>query len=99
MAFSMAYYQHKTYQLVTRLRGTLASTVFLKSLCIPASRNQDNAPITLMNTDVDKTTTGLQVIHELWASLFEAGIAAWLLERQIGFLYIVPFSITLGKHP
>lgn len=39
----------------------------------------------------------MRLIHELWASILEVGIALWLLERQIMWAFLVPLIITLGK--
>jgi len=98
LAFSTTYYQHKTYQIVTKLRGALVTLVFMHMQQSSTSGLVDNAPVTLMSTDVDVATTGIQGIHELWASPAEIGIAVWLLERQIGVLCIIPLSIALSEY-
>lgn len=56
----------------------------------------DSAAVTLMGTDVERIVDSLTLLHELWASIFEIGIAVWLLERQISFASVVPLVICVG---
>lgn len=58
---------------------------------------KEAAAVTLMSTDVDGIASGIQEMHEIWASILELAVAVYLLERQIGpacFLVVIP---TVGK--
>jgi ATP-binding cassette subfamily C (CFTR/MRP) protein 1 len=95
LAISLTHYQHKTYQLVTRLRGALVSLLYLKTLTSPPQSLTERAPVTLMSVDVDGITSAAPNAHEIWASPVEIGVAVWLLQRQIGVMCVVPLSIVI----
>ena len=76
-------------------RGSLISMIFDKMLKVDVDTLDDSAALTLMSTDVDRITTGLEDFHELWASPIDVEIAAWLLEQQIGWIAVVPIIIAL----
>jgi ABC-type bacteriocin/lantibiotic exporter with double-glycine peptidase domain len=38
---------------------------------------------------------GLRFVHETWASIIQAGFAAWLLHRQVGVAFIVPVGVVV----
>ncbi|EKV04366.1 ABC transporter, putative [Penicillium digitatum PHI26] len=52
---------------------------------------RDSAALTLMSVDVERISSGLQYVHEVWASPIDIGLALWLLERQLG-LAVVAFA-------
>lgn len=50
----------------------------------------------------DKTFCGIEAIcqsfeniHELWAVFIELGIAAWLLQRQLGLAFLSPAAVAI----
>ena len=49
-----------------------------------------------MGTDVERIVEALTLIHELWASVLEVGIAVALLARHISFASLVPLTVCLG---
>jgi hypothetical protein len=51
-----------------------------------------------MGTDVERIASGFRLIHEMWASLIEIGVAIYLLERQVGVACIVPALIVVGLY-
>jgi ATP-binding cassette subfamily C (CFTR/MRP) protein 1 len=81
-------------------RGCLVSRVFSKTLAISATvaAGKGSSTLTLMSTDVERISRGLESLHELWASPIEVGIAIWLLGRQLGVACIVPGVIALGRY-
>lgn len=97
LAISLTYYQHKTYHLVTRLRGALVSILYAKTLTSSSQGLDERPPITLMSVDVDGITSAAPNAHEIWASPTEIGVAVWLLQRQIGIMCVVPLSIVLCR--
>lgn len=64
---------------------------------LEASKAKDSAAVTLMSTDVDGVASGLQKIHDIWASVVELGLGVYLLQRQVGaacFLVLIPTICT-----
>ncbi|KAF1936890.1 hypothetical protein EJ02DRAFT_459161 [Clathrospora elynae] len=84
LAISNANAQHKTYRVITKLRGTLVSLIYTKTLTVSVPTAQKGSAITLMSADVERTATGLRFMHECWASCIDIGLGIYLLERQLG---------------
>jgi len=49
-----------------------------------------------MSTDIDRLTSSMQAMCEVWALLIELAIGIWLLTRQIGWVSVAPLIITFG---
>ncbi|OQD90867.1 hypothetical protein PENANT_c001G04474 [Penicillium antarcticum] len=56
---------------------------------------RDSAALTLMSVDVERIGSGLQYVHEVWASPIDIGLALWLLERQLGLAVVAFASVFL----
>ncbi|KAF1980408.1 P-loop containing nucleoside triphosphate hydrolase protein, partial [Bimuria novae-zelandiae CBS 107.79] len=93
LAISKTYYQHKTYQLVTKVRGVLVSLLYARTLDSAPGSLTDRAPVTLMSVDVDGITNVVPLYNEIWASAVEIGIAVYLLQRQLEVVWVVPFGV------
>lgn len=50
-----------------------------------------------MGTDVERIIGGMQLLHEVWASLLDIAIASWLLEDQLSLAALAPIVVVLGK--
>ncbi|KAL4734230.1 P-loop containing nucleoside triphosphate hydrolase protein [Aspergillus similis] len=95
MAASNALYGYFTFRFTIRLRGGLIALIHRQTVRIRAVDLGENTAITLMGTDVERISSGFRLIHEMWASLIEIGVAIYLLERQVGVACIVPALIVL----
>ncbi|KAF7512373.1 hypothetical protein GJ744_001941 [Endocarpon pusillum] len=84
LALSTANSQHKTYRLITILRGALVSLVHRKTLDTSVVAARASAAVTLMSTDVERIGVGLRLLHEIWASPIDIGVGIYLLTRQLG---------------
>jgi ATP-binding cassette subfamily C (CFTR/MRP) protein 1 len=49
-----------------------------------------------MSADVERITTGLRQIHEVWADLLEIALAIWLLSGQLQLATIAAAAVTMG---
>jgi ATP-binding cassette, subfamily C (CFTR/MRP), member 1 len=54
--------------------------------------------VALMGTDVERIVSGMQKLHEVWASLLDIGIATWLLEKQLSLACIAPIVVVAGMY-
>lgn len=79
------------------IRGVIAATVFNKVNERGITNVDDSAALTLMSSDVERIVTGLNVIHETWANVVEAGIGIYLLERQITHTALIALGVALGR--
>ena len=46
-----------------------------------------------MSTDVERLSESLEVVVDLWANLTQAGIAIFILAKNLGLASIVPVAI------
>ncbi|KAF2427512.1 ABC transporter [Tothia fuscella] len=94
LAFANVKFTQKVFRIITSFRGATCSLIFAKSLLKKAGHS-DLAAVTLMSTDVDRMTMGLQLLVEVWAQLLSVGIGVWLLWRQLGPVAVAPILVTL----
>lgn len=84
IAIANANAQHKTYRVITKLRGTLIYLIYTKTLTVSVPTAQKGSAVTLMSADIERTASGLRFMHECWASCIDIGLGIFLLQRQLG---------------
>ncbi|KAL5362924.1 P-loop containing nucleoside triphosphate hydrolase protein [Aspergillus floccosus] len=87
--------QHKTCRAIVTIRGVLCTVIYSKTLATPSYACNHTTAMTLMSTDMDRIITGLQRIHNLWASLMEMAFCMWLLYRELFLAGITPIVVAL----
>ncbi|KAJ0159330.1 Canalicular multispecific organic anion transporter 1 [Colletotrichum tanaceti] len=101
LAFSIAVYKHKTYRLITMVRGGLISLIYDKTIELDSGALKDGASVTLIGTDCESIAQGLVNVHEIWAAPIDIGLALYLLQREMGVACVAPVVIavlsTLGS--
>ncbi|KAM7219313.1 P-loop containing nucleoside triphosphate hydrolase protein [Rhypophila decipiens] len=95
IAVSRAVYWRQTYRLMARTRSSLISQIYQHTTALQGTAVKDSAAITLMGTDVERIVQSLRLMHEIWASIPEVGIAVWLLARHLGVASVVPVIISI----
>ncbi|KAM7205481.1 P-loop containing nucleoside triphosphate hydrolase protein [Naviculisporaceae sp. PSN 640] len=95
IAVSRAVYWRQTYRLMARTRASLISQIYRQTTALQGTAVKDSAAITLMGTDVERIVQSLRLMHEIWASVPEVGIAVWLLARHLGVASVVPVIISI----
>jgi hypothetical protein len=78
------------------LRGSLVALIYDKTLYLSCDKLHDSAPLTLMSTDIDGLTTGVQNLHDIWADFIQIGVGVYLLERQVGVSCFFVIILTVG---
>lgn len=76
-------------------RAGLVSMIYDKTMMLKAKDLKDAKAITLMGTDMERILNAIKNMHETWASIIQACIAIWLLERQVYVACVVPTLISL----
>ena len=97
LGFSITTYQHKTFRMITMMRGGLISLIYGKTLEVDVSVLSNAAAMTLMTSDIDSIVNGWTNAHEIWASLVDVGIAIYLLESRLGIACIGPVAIAVAS--
>ena len=76
-------------------RSILVSIIYSRTIELSISAVNGAAPLTLMSTDVELVCSGLKNIHETWANFIQAGIALFLLSKQLGPGSAAPVALTV----
>ena len=58
---------------------------------------ESTSPVTLMNADIERISSGLRYIHDFWACTAEIPIALYLLWRQLGIASIAPIVVVVRE--
>lgn len=77
-------------------RGILVPELYIKTLDVSIVAASNSAALVLMSTDVERVMTALPALHEIWVALAQVAIAAWLLQRELGFPFFLPIVLSLG---
>ncbi|GKZ21921.1 hypothetical protein AbraIFM66951_007309 [Aspergillus brasiliensis] len=95
IAISYGLYWYCHHRLRTMVRSILVTETFKAATRARLGSGDDNAALTLMSTDMERIRMGLRFVHETWASLIQAGLAAWLLYRQLGVAFVAPVGVVV----
>ncbi|XRM48571.1 hypothetical protein ABZX51_011487 [Aspergillus tubingensis] len=95
IAISYGLYWYCHHRLRTMVRSILVTETFKAATRARMGSGDDNAALTLMSTDMERIRMGLRFVHETWASLIQAGLAAWLLYRQLGVVFVAPVGVVV----
>ncbi|KAH8422602.1 putative ABC multidrug transporter [Aspergillus melleus] len=96
IAVSYALYWYCHHRLRTMVRSILVTETFVAATRLQLGLGNDSAALTLMSTDMERIRMGLRCVHEAWANMIQAGLAAWMLYRQIGIAFVAPVGVVIG---
>lgn len=94
---SGAAYQHQTDRIIAMVRGSLVTLIFEKTLRMSTSVVADSGAITLMSTDIERISSCLREIHEVYSGLIEIVVALWLLARLLNVAVIASTIFVICK--
>ncbi|KAL2858516.1 hypothetical protein BJY01DRAFT_530 [Aspergillus pseudoustus] len=95
IAVSTGQYEYLVTRLTVLLRGSITPLLFRHTLQLDISDTSAEDSLTLVNTDLEMIGQGIRLLHEVWISSLEIGIAIWLLARQIGLASLVPVGFAI----
>ena len=76
-------------------RSILVTEIFSKAAKARIASCNDNAALTLMSTDIERIRVGFRSLHETWASVIQAALAAWMLYNRLGVVFVAPIGIVI----
>src|SRR5690349_14412500 len=76
-------------------RSILVTEIFLKATKARIGVADDSAALTLMSTDIERIRVGFRSLHETWASMIQAALAAWMLYNRLGVVFVAPIGIVI----
>ncbi|KAI0113106.1 putative ABC multidrug transporter [Daldinia grandis] len=92
IAISTALYWYTHHRMLYMARACLVTAVYVKAT---EAREEENASLTLMSTDVERIMSGFKSLHEIWSNFIEVGLSSALLYRSLGAAFVVPIIIVL----
>ncbi|KAK2611865.1 hypothetical protein N8I77_005186 [Diaporthe amygdali] len=95
IAVSMALYSYFHHRMRTMTRSILVTETFIKATKARIGTGDDSAALTLMSTDMERITMGLRSLHDIWASIIQAALAAWMLYIRLGVVFVVPMGVVV----
>ncbi|KAF2757243.1 canalicular multispecific organic anion transporter 1 [Pseudovirgaria hyperparasitica] len=87
--------QHLSYRTITMARGGLISMIYRKATNLQSTSTDPASALTLMSADIERITTGWQMMHDLWACIIEIVLAIYLLQRQLGAACAIPIGVSI----
>ena len=76
-------------------RSILVTEIFTKATKAHIAIDDDSAALTLMSTDIERIRVGFRSLHETWASVIQAALAAWMLYKRLGIVFVAPIGIVI----
>ncbi|CAI7648203.1 unnamed protein product [Penicillium palitans] len=95
LAISTGFYWYFHHRMRTMSKSILATEIFIKATEARIGTGDDSAAVTLMSTDMERIDTGLRNLHETWACMVQAALAAWMLYVRIGIPFVVPVGVVI----
>lgn len=76
-------------------RSILVTETFIKATKSRIGTTDDSAALTLMSTDMERIMMGFRSLHDIWASIIQAALAAWMLYIRLGVVFVVPMGVVV----
>jgi hypothetical protein len=80
------------------MRASMIDMMFRHVTVMRDSDIESSAPVTLMNADIERISSGFRYVHDVWACIVEIPIALYLLWRQLGIASVAPIVVVVGKY-
>jgi ABC-type multidrug transport system fused ATPase/permease subunit len=77
-------------------RSVLVTEIYLQATKARIGVSDDSAALTLMSTDMERIKYGMRSLHEVWASILQAALAAWMLYNRLGVVFVAPIGIIIA---
>lgn len=79
----------------TMIRSVLVTEIYSRATQARTGASDNSAALTLMSTDMERIRVGFRSLHEVWASLLQAALAAWMLYNRLGVVFVAPIAIVI----
>lgn len=80
------------------MRASMIDMMFRHVTVMRDSDIESSTPVTLMNADIERISSGFRYVHDVWACIVEIPIALYLLWRQLGIASVAPIVVVVGKY-
>ncbi|KAF2489056.1 P-loop containing nucleoside triphosphate hydrolase protein [Lophium mytilinum] len=93
IAISSALYWYFHNRARTMIRTILVTEIFTKATRARIGIADDSAALTLISTDMERIRIGLRSLHDIWAGMIQAALAAWMLSNRLGVVFVAPIGL------
>ncbi|KAI1010915.1 hypothetical protein LB504_002300 [Fusarium proliferatum] len=90
---ALCWYLHHRMRAMTR--SILVTEIFSRATQARIGAEDHNAALTLMSTDIERIRLGLRMLHNVWAGVIQAALAAWMLYIRLGLVFLVPMGVVV----
>lgn len=77
------------------LRSILVTETFITATKARIGTGDDTAALTLMSTDIERIRMGFRQLHDIWASVIQVALSAWMLNNQLGAVFVAPIGVVI----
>ncbi|KAJ0342874.1 hypothetical protein COL922a_000698 [Colletotrichum nupharicola] len=95
IAVSTGQYEWRTHRTAAMLRGSTTALIYQKALRLDLTSPivSPAGALTLVGTDSEQISQGVNQLHEIWGGLVEIGIGIYLIYRQLGAACAMPVAL------
>lgn len=95
IATSMAFTWYFHHRLRVMIRSILVPEIFNKATKMRIGATDDGTALTLMSTDMERIRMGFRTLHELWACPLQVALAACMLYKRLGVVFVAAIGIVI----
>ncbi|KAF9876316.1 ABC transporter [Colletotrichum karsti] len=95
IAVSTGQYEWRTQRAASIMRGSTSALIYQKALRLDLT-SPDVSPsgaLTLVGTDSEQISQGVNQLHEIWGGLVEIAVGIYLINRQLGAACAMPVAL------
>ncbi|KAH8131304.1 hypothetical protein FP744_10009106 [Trichoderma asperellum] len=95
IALCWAFHRYYHHRMRTMLRSILVTETFITATKARIGTGDDTAALTLMSTDIERIRMGFRQLHDIWASVIQVALSAWMLNNQLGAVFVAPIGVVV----
>ncbi|KAJ4857971.1 ABC transporter domain-containing protein [Trichoderma breve] len=95
IALCWAFHRYYHHRMRTMLRSILVTETFIAATKARIGTSDDNAALTLMSTDIERIRMGFRQLHDIWASVLQVALSAWMLYSRVGVVFVAPIGVVI----
>ncbi|KAL6817639.1 P-loop containing nucleoside triphosphate hydrolase protein [Trichoderma camerunense] len=95
IALCWAFHRYYHHRMRTMLRSILVTETFIAATKARIGTSDDNAALTLMSTDIERIRMGFRQLHDIWASVLQVALSAWMLYSRVDVVFVAPIGVVI----
>lgn len=95
IAFCWAFHRYYHHRMRNMMRSILVTETFITATKARIGTGDDSAALTLMSTDIERIRQGFRQLHDIWASVIQVALSAWMLNSRLGVVFVAPIGVVI----